>query len=143
MKTARRLVTVLAAAVTLVVPSVALAESAQAATAHLCNTDLVKTVTGKGNVGLPYYKASSGSTLDCYMQLGSTGAGVKELQYDLIFCYDQDIDPDGSFGPATQTALRSAQRAAKIAIDGSYGPETRTHILWDFAGASTVHCQTL
>lgn len=38
------------------------------------------------------------------------------------------LDVDGSFGPRTEAALKSAQRHAGAGVDGIYGPNTRDHI---------------
>lgn len=58
---------------------------------------------------------------------GSTGAQVKQLQQDLI-ALGYDCGPckdDGSFGPATETAVKNFQRDKGLEQDGSVGPATR------------------
>lgn len=58
---------------------------------------------------------------------GSTGAQVKQLQQDLI-ALGYDCGPckdDGSFGPATEAAVKNFQRDKGLEQDGSVGPATR------------------
>src|SRR5713226_3672034 len=55
---------------------------------------------------------------------GAKGAQVRALQQALA---DLGYSPgkiDGSYGPATQKALTSFQRAAKLSPDGILGPKT-------------------
>lgn len=68
----------------------------------------------------------------CPMQRGSTGNGVRELQRALnhVCNNSQGISVDGSFGPATEAALKRYQAWAGITPDGLYGPETRKNIYW-------------
>ena len=62
------------------------------------------------------------------LQKGSSGEAVKTLQRILtnkgFFC-----STDGSFGSATESALKSFQRAAGLTADGSCGPATWTALL--------------
>lgn len=61
------------------------------------------------------------------LKRGCRGNDVMYLQY-LI-----GADMDGSFGPATDRALRAKQRALGLVVDGSCGPKTRTALgLSDF-----------
>ena len=56
------------------------------------------------------------------LKLGSRGEDVRSLQYDL------GIKVDGSFGPATQTAVKVKQRQLGFVgkeVDGSVGPATQ------------------
>ena len=62
------------------------------------------------------------------LQKGSSGEAVKTLQRVLtnkgFYC-----STDGSFGSATESALKSFQRAAGLTADGSCGPATWTALL--------------
>lgn len=49
---------------------------------------------------------------------------VKTLQRNINDLFGSDLVIDGSFGPATQEALRLAQGALGIKMDGIYGPIT-------------------
>jgi peptidoglycan L-alanyl-D-glutamate endopeptidase CwlK len=58
------------------------------------------------------------------LKLGSSGAGVTELQQLL---QQQGFDPgavDGQFGPGTDAAVRAFQRSVGLADDGVVGPNT-------------------
>ena len=58
------------------------------------------------------------------LKKGSTGQAVKELQAYLNgFGYTLALDSD--FGAATDTAVRSFQKARGLAVDGEVGPATR------------------
>jgi len=48
-----------------------------------------------------------------------SGEDVRYLQYFL------DIKADGSFGPATETAVKNKQRQTGLVVDGSVGPATQ------------------
>ncbi|MCQ4637656.1 N-acetylmuramoyl-L-alanine amidase [Anaerovorax odorimutans] len=55
---------------------------------------------------------------------GCTGENVKRLQRILNKYVDADLKVDGSFGPATEKALKKFQRKYGLAADGSCGPKT-------------------
>lgn len=84
---------------------------------HLGVEDKLKTATF--DVGLRVLKK------------GCTGEDVKALQILLIgngySCGNSGVD--GSFGPATDTALRNYQEDHGLAVDGSAGPATMTSLL--------------
>lgn len=59
---------------------------------------------------------------------GSTGEAVKKLQQRLNE-WGFELDVDGSFGPATLTAVKEFQRLAGLEVDGSVGPLTWEKLL--------------
>jgi hypothetical protein len=64
----------------------------------------------------------------CSLVQGSTGAGVKQLQRDMNFCYETVIpaplEEDGQFGQRTKDALVKVQQYLSIEFNGQYGPQT-------------------
>ncbi len=67
----------------------------------------------------------------CYLKRGMKGAAVTVLQNAMKSCYgESSLSLDGSFGPATQAALRRTQAKLGISADGSYGPQTGSHMQW-------------
>ena len=66
------------------------------------------------------------------LKRGAKGDRVKRLQEDLIkLGYKKYLDPygaDGSFGGATEKAVRAFQADHKLAVDGSVGPATQAKI---------------
>jgi hypothetical protein len=63
------------------------------------------------------------------LSLGATGPAVvawqKQLNQWLNHTHAPRIVADGTFGPATQTATETLQRAARLTPDGVVGPQTR------------------
>lgn len=73
------------------------------------------------------------------LRRGDTGTKVEHLQYMLSVLSEfiQDIPPvnvDGIFGPATEAAVRAAQRRFSLAEDGIVGEQTWDAIYDQFAG---------
>lgn len=69
---------------------------------------------------------------DLTMQRGSSGELVRKLQQGLraVFpAYAGKLSVDGSFGPATDKAVREFQRRAGLTVDGKVGPATRARLL--------------
>ncbi len=71
---------------------------------------------------------------------GSTGAGVRELQYYLRYLaqFTDEIPPlelDGIYGPTTESAVRAFQRLYGLAIDGIVGEDTWNAIYRSYLGA--------
>lgn len=82
----------------------------------------------QGSSGGSAYKvtvAEYGSPPSGTLKEGSTGAGVKWLQYYLKQLGFFPYDVDGQFYSRTKNALKQFQRMAKIQQDGIYGKNTR------------------
>ncbi len=124
-----RLVTVVAAAALAVGGLLATATASSAATANTpCTTS--KTFRAGTQFAWTAPTTSSGST-DCYLVQGNQGNGVKALQRGLKYCEYISVGSsgiDGSFGPATKSALKTFQSGAGITVDGEYGNQTRDRI---------------
>lgn len=62
-----------------------------------------------------------------YLKRGDTGNEVREMQEKLLnLGYTMDgYGADGSFGPATERALKQFQRDYRLTVDGFYGPESQ------------------
>lgn len=54
---------------------------------------------------------------------GATSSAVKGIQY-LLRAHGRTVAPDGSYGPATQAAVRAFQTGAGLPSDGIVGPST-------------------
>ena len=108
------------------------APSAQAATVPECTT-YVTITQGSYTARKP---AAPGGSTTCWLARGSLGSGVATLQRNLRFCYGQDIAVDGSFGPATERALKNAQASHGLVADGSYGPLTRARLVLFYTTAN-------
>lgn len=59
------------------------------------------------------------------LQVGMSGSDVTELQ-KLLVDWGATLTPDGTFGPATETAVKSFQSASKLTVDGIAGTDTIT-----------------
>ena len=62
-----------------------------------------------------------------YLQKGDIGAQVRLLQHDLIKA-GLRITVDGSFGPATESAVKAFQTSNGLDADGFYGPATKSKL---------------
>lgn len=63
------------------------------------------------------------------LKYGSSGNNVKWLQWYLVHKFNYTLAIDGSFGPATKTAVLDFQRKHDLADDGIVGPNTKNAIL--------------
>jgi peptidoglycan hydrolase-like protein with peptidoglycan-binding domain len=68
---------------------------------------------------------------------GSTGTGVRTLQANLNKVMGSGLTLDGSFGPATETALRAFQSKYKLIVDGIYGPQSAAMMKGALAGRTS------
>ncbi|MFN8075287.1 MAG: peptidoglycan-binding domain-containing protein [Kineosporiaceae bacterium] len=55
---------------------------------------------------------------------------VMQLQVTISYCYGISLTLDGSFGPATERALKAVQKKLKVKQDGVYGPATGAKMKW-------------
>ena len=62
------------------------------------------------------------------LQRGNTGSKVKNLQKCLNYIIKAGLEVDGSFGPATEKALKAFQKKYGLVVDGSYGPKSHAKI---------------
>lgn len=76
-------------------------------------------LTADGVVGAATWPKLTDATL----REGSTGSAVKALQVQLRR-YGYSLTVDGSFGPATSSAVRSFQSSKGLTVDGVVGPNT-------------------
>ncbi|MFB8039182.1 peptidoglycan-binding protein, partial [Streptomyces sp. NPDC056004] len=58
------------------------------------------------------------------LQQGASGDGVKRLQRSLTAALGTTVGIDGSFGPATVTAVHNYQTSRGLTADGIVGPDT-------------------
>lgn len=85
-------------------------------------TPIKENVSYKGKN--PYQKPSS------LVKRNQRGEMVKWMQWELVES-GFNIRIDGIYGPATETALKSFQRSAKIGVDGICGPQTISALIND------------
>lgn len=124
-------------AATLLGGAVVHAPTASAAT--LTCTKIKKVWNGNSSYG--WVPAAYTGTVLCQLTTGNSGSAVSTLQTTLNKCYGPDrgnsgwnigidIAVDGSFGPATKSALKKVQQKLKDSgyydgtVDGIYGPKT-------------------
>lgn len=78
----------------------------------------------KDDIDTPKEQASN-AAFNRQLKKGDKGNDVKELQ-KLINKAGDNIEVDGSFGPATQIAVKDFQRRKKLKVDGVAGKDTIT-----------------
>jgi hypothetical protein len=72
---------------------------------------------------------------NCVMGQGAHSNAVGTLQENLNYCHGQHLAVDNDFGPLTQSALMTVQRALNIAVDGVYGPQTARAMSHNIVGS--------
>ena len=83
-------------------------------------------VTVSGHGGRCPYAEPTGN-----LRRGSRGNGVRWVQWWLRL-WGADVAVDGSFGPATDSAVRAFQKRTGLAVDGIAGANTRNALKGDF-----------
>ncbi|GAB3586024.1 peptidoglycan-binding protein [Calidifontibacter terrae] len=94
--------------------------------------------TAMTGMGLTVASAASAATRSCtattpassrpVLRYADHGSCVTQAQTRLR-AYGASISADGSFGPATLSAVRSFQRSKGLAVDGVVGPITWSHLV--------------
>lgn len=77
-----------------------------------------------GVVGTRTWTALLSAGATTTLQEGASGDGVKRLQRALTATLGSTVGVDGSFGPATTTAVRGYQTSRGLTADGIVGPGT-------------------
>ncbi|GIF05683.1 peptidoglycan-binding domain-containing protein [Actinoplanes siamensis] len=65
---------------------------------------------------------------------GASGSAVRGVQHEFRQRAGTPSDPDGIFGPATESAVRAFQSGAGLTVDGVVGPETWQALVTGVAG---------
>jgi peptidoglycan hydrolase-like protein with peptidoglycan-binding domain len=72
------------------------------------------------------------------MRRGTAGADVAELQTYLNTFAGAGLDPDGKFGPATETAVKAWQLTQGLGVDGVLGPAGKARIAQHLRGGAAI-----
>ena len=88
------------------------------------------------------------NTLPAVLREGSTGTGVRVLQYilSMLSAYDPIFDAvaiDGIFGPNTRQAVETYQRIAGLSVDGVVGEDTWNSLKLAYSKLSEVFTPTI
>ncbi|MGY3678843.1 peptidoglycan-binding protein [Streptomyces sp. TE33382] len=83
-----------------------------------------RALTADGTVGPKTWTALLSAGTAPTLTLGSSGDEVRRLQRSLTAALGSTVGIDGSFGTATDTAVRAYQKVRKLSVDGSVGPAT-------------------
>ncbi|MCC8477901.1 peptidoglycan-binding protein [Streptomyces parvus] len=83
-----------------------------------------RSLDADGMVGPKTWTALLSAGTTPLLKQGSSGDAVKRLQRALTAALGKTVGVDGSFGPATDTAVRSYQDTRKLGVDGQVGPAT-------------------
>jgi hypothetical protein len=75
--------------------------------------------------GVIQVPSTGAGNLTCVLGQGNTGAGVKQLQRTINYCYTP-VAMDADYGPQTANGVRVIQRTEGVAVDGVWGPQTRS-----------------
>ncbi|MFE7359319.1 peptidoglycan-binding protein [Streptomyces sp. NPDC057543] len=81
-------------------------------------------LTSNGVVGRRTWTALLSAGTTTTLKQGDSGDGVKRLQRSLTAALGSTVGIDGSFGPATATAVRTYQTSRGLTADGIVGPGT-------------------
>ncbi|SDJ02615.1 Peptidoglycan-binding (PGRP) domain of peptidoglycan hydrolases-containing protein [Lentzea albidocapillata subsp. violacea] len=83
-------------------------------------------LTADGEAGRRTWTALLSAGWQPRLQAGSTGLEVRRLQRALTAALGRSIAIDGSYGPATEQAVRDYQASRGLGVDGETGPQTWT-----------------
>ncbi|MEU0098106.1 peptidoglycan-binding protein [Streptomyces sp. NPDC006267] len=83
-----------------------------------------RSLAADGVVGPKTWTALLSAGATPALERGASGDAVKRLQRALTAALGTTVSVDGSFGPATETAVRSYQTGRKLSVDGMVGPAT-------------------
>ncbi|MFJ3296772.1 peptidoglycan-binding protein [Streptomyces bacillaris] len=83
-----------------------------------------RSLTADGAVGPKTWTALLSAGTTPALSRGSSGDAVKRLQRALTAALGTTVNADGSFGPATETAVRTYQSNRGLGVDGKVGPAT-------------------
>ncbi|MFI5722181.1 peptidoglycan-binding protein [Streptomyces cyaneofuscatus] len=83
-----------------------------------------RSLTADGAVGPKTWTALLSAGTTPALARGSSGDAVKRLQRSLTAALGTTVNADGSFGPTTETAVRSYQSSRGLSVDGKVGPAT-------------------
>lgn len=126
-KLLKRAITVIAVIATAVGGVVVVGSPASAALPY-CNNVSGLSDDSFGRSRYQTYRNSSGAySIGCDMnylnESGTAGQrrAIKQLQWDLKFCYNQNISYDGEYGPGTKQAVKNVQTYLNTAAGGSHG----------------------
>ena len=85
-------------------------------------------VTSAGPVAMSI--SSLGNCPSRVLKYGSRGECVEIVQSLLNFLFDAGLAQDGSFGPATEKAVKKFQKRYGLQRDGVVGPKTWSQLAW-------------
>ncbi|MCK1794699.1 amidase [Streptomyces sp. XM4193] len=85
-----------------------------------------KGLSADGTVGKQTWTALLSAGDKPTLKQGSSGAAVSRVQRALTAALGKTVGIDGSFGPATDQAVRDYQTARGLGVDGAVGNETWT-----------------
>ncbi|MFF2701273.1 peptidoglycan-binding protein [Streptomyces cyaneofuscatus] len=83
-----------------------------------------RSLTADGAVGPKTWTALLSAGATPALARGSSGDAVKRLQRSLTAALGTTVNADGSFGPTTETAVRTYQSSRGLSVDGKVGPAT-------------------
>ncbi|CAM5288150.1 hypothetical protein SCYAM73S_02686 [Streptomyces cyaneofuscatus] len=83
-----------------------------------------RSLTADGAVGPKTWTALLSAGTTPALARGSSGDAVKRLQRSLTAALGTTVGADGSFGPTTETAVRTYQSSRGLSVDGKVGPAT-------------------
>lgn len=93
--------------------------------------DFKKAITGEKTTSKTSKASSVLTAPTITLVKGSKGEQVKLLQKCLNKLINAKLEVDGSYGPATEKAVKAYQKKKKLSQDGKCGPITRSHIKQD------------